>query len=427
VEVVFKIVNKLDSTFSKSYSVRKSLMNRTQLIKLKPSERKELPHLWKYFIKLFLDSVFKSKKVSTISNFIFSQGTSEELRINHVHAQCPEIDIKSIRAYRKDELIYQKRNIKSFFRKLKLTWCFISVYLKNRKYLSKHNVAWLPEMYRQLLQIIMLSDSNIRMVFYYAFTPTTYICSYLATSLYRNEGVLLTSNTTVFPHNRYTYLPKCNLGPCSKFQLIETDNFIRNNWINVKAVELWGLEEVDVYSRLIEQNAEYDICIYSSGSWARNENLFRVRDINLLRSYKYLDTPGYKMFFNLIELIVKLKSHNKKLNIIVYPHPYERKLFLENEIAPPYLKLLEQNSIDFDITGENSIGNIYKSKVSISVSSTMTTDRWHLGLPAFIFDGRQKEYEKIISVRREYVGGYQKYCYSSMEELESKLNFELTK
>lgn len=237
------------------------------------------------------------------------------------------------------------------------------------------------------------------------------------------EIKISSSNSMVFPYNRYTYLPNVDFILCSKYQEQEIKNFVKNKWLKFKSIERWGLEEVDIYTDDYLKNNQinkFKIGFYSSGEWARIEGLDREFNIDNLRINKHINNPAAMFAYETLFFLIQYCSI-KNLKLAVYLHPFERELLNTYGIEPPFLAQIKQNPNIYCSTSANSISNVYEAEIGVSVFSTTIWDRFNFDKIGFL--ALLKGYEFLINSK--YLGEYNQYVYSSIKELEEKLNKEI--
>ena len=105
---------------------------------------------------------------------------------------------------------------------------------------------------------------------------------------------------------------------------------------------LWGLEEAIEYDKVQASNPEYDIGIYSSGHWARIDGLYRTLDIKRIKNGEFLNNSLNILFKEIVLKICKIANQNN-LTVMVYLHPFEKILYHDHGLKPPYLELIKKN------------------------------------------------------------------------------------
>ena len=201
---------------------------------------------------------------------------------------------------------------------------------------------------------------------------------------------------------RYSYFPKVHCCLCSEYQKYEWRNYINFGWAVCNDVRMLGLEEYYIYKDIIPQTPKYDIGVYSSGWWARIDGIYQSTDIESIKNGNFVNNKIYKSFLALLDVLTILKI-NYGYSVIVYPHPYERRLYKEYSVEIPYMKILKEKGFYFDQNNEiNSISKIYECKLGISMGSTITADRWNLGLDALSY--QPEGLDEIMSLN--YMGPY---------------------
>ncbi|NQW43605.1 MAG: hypothetical protein HQ463_09265 [Bacteroidetes bacterium] len=250
------------------------------------------------------------------------------------------------------------------------------------------------------------------------FSAEIYVTSYLISSFKSIE--ISTSNSMVYPYNRYSYLPNAHLKLCSKYQEDEIKIFVKNNWLVCKTIERWGLEEVDIYTDEYLKNNNsntYKIGFYSSGEWARIDGLDREFNIDNIKNHLHLNNPAALFAQNILNFTIQFCAE-RQLSLAVYLHPFERDLLNTHGIEPPFLSQVKQLPNVYCSTAPNTISNVYEAEIGVSPFSTTIWDRFNFDKIGFI--GEVKGYEYLID--RKYLGAYNQYIFNTRNDLEEKLN-----
>ncbi len=302
-----------------------------------------------------------------------------------------------------------------------LAW-FFSMFKK-----KKTNVGWMINVFELALQAILLSKQKRKFYFFFSLYESSYLLCYILSSFFKEECIMISSNSPMFRPMRYSYLPDANLKLCSVFQYEEYTFFSKNDWMKYKSIELWGPEESKYYDNIDDKQVKYDVAIYSSAEWARNEFYWRERDIEKIRRHELTSTFIYKIFDEMVlDTVLDLKRR-MNLQVVFFPHPFERQLASNYQIFPPYMEKLKNMGVEFVNDGENSIKTIYQSKVAVAECSTIIMDRWNLGLDAYVFSGAGYEKKFKTDFDYRYLGKYQQYCYNDKADLREKLEACLVK
>lgn len=418
----------MDIDYLDNYLYLKSIVNRIALNKNEGFHHLNRISLLISLSKAFGSILFKSRKVKSFDYFVFSKGINNDLRKRHVSENLIVDDLDRVKCFNPMQNIYVSMDFTTIFRQIKIFFYFFLSFLFYHKNSSRFNIHWWLIWYKQINQVIQLSNQKeIQFIYYNAYLIETFLTAKIGEKYTRLNALFVLSGTSMYTYNRYTFLPESDFVLCSSVQFEELNIFQKLNWVRFKNISKWSLEEVDDYKELTNRFPKYHIGIYSCGAWARRLDFLRENNIDKLRKNDYSILPGYVLFDKLIDSIIQIKYSKPHIRIVLFPHPYERKLYKTEGLTPPYLKKLNANGIELNLDGKNSIQQIYDSEIAVSISSTACTDRWNLNLKAFIFDGTDYNYRNFVFVKREYIGKYGKYCYRSMDELKKKINAELAK
>lgn len=277
---------------------------------------------------------------------------------------------------------------------------------------DKHNLKAYFLVFNTVVSLILLNKQGKKIHVFQIFDVRNYLPAMLSDWYPELELKLITSSSILYASNRYCFTPASEIIYCSDYQKFEIQTFIDRNWFVIKNYKLWGLEEANQYDLLEPKDPVYEIALYSSGEWARRDGIFRVNDIEAIQRGDFLENELYQQFEQIVVELSKVIKQNG-LTLAVYLHPYEKSLYREHQLVPPFISLLEKSigkqfEVDFD--NENSISKIYESRLAVSLLSTSISDRWHLGLEGVMFENNETtNFRKII-------GNYGNFVFSTMDE-----------
>lgn len=226
-------------------------------------------------------------------------------------------------------------------------------------------------------------------------------------SQYMQRKVYAITGSTYMYTKRYSYFPECIVGICADYQRVEIDNYIKKGWFVCKEVRMTGFEEYDLIKDIKPTSPIYDIGVYSSGWWARKDGMYQVTDVEEIRSMKYCNNKYQQNFVDILNTLGPY-CKEKKLRVIVYPHPYERRLRNDYGIDCPYRGILNEYGFAFDDDhSTSSISKIYDCKIGVGIASTIVAQRWSLGLKAIsLYDDLIAEWVDI-----NYLGKYKQFFF----------------
>ncbi len=409
-------------------SVIKSLLSRSAL---------NISHLsfWEYFkqsivlsyriLYKFLSILFKLKK-KPVDHLIFCFKTNTSVRIQHVkeYAEVNKIDIFDHDDHM-DYFYYSSITIKKV---IKLAYIFFifqlsliySLFLKDR-----YSRIWIVDFFEILVRGLLNSGDQVSYYFYVSLNLKSYLSSFLLSTWLKEECIVISSSTPLFKLQRYTYLPDVSFRLCSKFQKEEAKLFIKLGWQKFKDIDLWGLEEIHITSKLHKVEPNIDLGYYSSAEWARNYYYWRESNFERIKSGVSKNNFYYKMFMHYLKNLIIYKNSKPNTSLKIYTHPFERKLKENYGIIPPYTKLATDNNISIDYELSSSLEKIYECKVGIAIGSSIIFDRWHMNLPGLIYSGRGYEREFLPGYYYKYMGKYQKYCFDNEKDLLNMIDKKL--
>ena len=409
------------------YQIRKSVVFRTKYLKgdlgFFSLLRKVLILQFKATITIIFLPLSYLKTKSKI--VVFNAGTTERVRKQRIYFTKKYTHENEIVAANSS---FKGKFLACLFRPKMLTFIIrlylafsISLFLQ-LFYKTKIEIDWIFGFYKNLIHLCSLKEKkNLVVYFFLPSSLDTYLCALIGSHWFANINInIISSNSLLFSINRYLYLPNAGLKYCSQIQREELSFYTSNNWINVKNIEFWGLEEAAELDLIRNKGQIYDIGIFSSGGWARDNNLLRIKEIEVLRKNPNLENTLFRIFEKILETVIILKlKHN--LKVIVYPHPCEREA-IRNGVPLPYQSQLDKYDITLDIDGRNSVSKIFEAKVGVASVSTIVFDRLHYNLPGFVYAGTGF---KDFLIDPRYLGKYREFCFDSYQSLSDKIESQL--
>ena len=285
---------------------------------------------------------------------------------------------------------------------------------------QKIRLDWIANSYDFFISILISEPKNIYIFKYYH--PSSYLLARMLEQ-YAIERNLF--GTKIFVGKGDGFFYKCCRYDNTAMPIVivpseihesELNSYIKRGWFRKKVIENWGPVDSNLAFLKDKVNSiekfDYDIGIYSSGEWARVDGLFRTDDIDGIKSMKYADNPLYKDFLNILDFLIEF-SKSRSLKMKIYLHPYERNLIKEYNIYPPYLKLAEQEGIEFDYKEESSTKKIEEPFLGVSLQSSIIVERLMIGLIGFM---------KPLNINPKFFPKeYRIYFFENLRELEKKL------
>jgi len=375
-------------------------------------------------LKLFLELVVFTLKI-LFGRFriheeavVFNGGDndpSKVLRSYHIRNNNIEEEITFINSISK---FSGKLNISKLFKVVGVFFLALLCSFFRKESIERKSVI---SLYSGLIQLCYLSNST-QIIFYQVGLPHSYLLLQAASEFFpKFNYIVVGSNSLLYSDNRYFHLPNCKFKYCSKVQLEELKIYQRNNWFKSKTVDFWGLEESLFFDKLdVNKVPSYDIAIYSSGGWARQNNLMQMDAIQLNNEGINKENLLYKLFNSILQVVIVLKQEHG-VTAVIYPHPHERRL-MKSGVVLPYLKLAKEHGIEINLHNDNSIQEIFSSKLAVASVSTMVFDRLNFDLKGFVFSGKG---QKDFLVNPVYLGSYSWVCYNNNDELKNKIETEL--
>ena len=408
------------------YQIRKSIIFRTKYLREDYAFFLRLKHVLIIQFKALMTILlipFKLYKLNA-GIVLFNAGTKPlviDQRGYFIKKYTGEEKITSAMSGFDGRFFYDGFSAKMIFFILKLYTVFSLALFSQILFKPKIDINWSFGLYKNLIQLCLLQDNRVSCYFFLLSSPETYLCALFGSIYFKKLSVnVISSNSLMYSDNRYLYMPDAKLKYCSKIQKEELRLYIIKRWVEVKEATLWGLEEASEYDRIKYKTARFDIGIYSSGGWARDQNMLRIKDFERLQKHPNLDNYLYKIFEEIMKVVIGLKNSHD-LQVVLYPHPCER-LAMKNGVCLPYQHLLDKYDIYLDGEGDNSIEKIFEAKVGIASVSTIIFDRLHFDLPGYVFSGTGI---KDFLIDPRYLGKYADYCFDGPEDLTEKIIKEI--
>jgi hypothetical protein len=176
---------------------------------------------------------------------------------------------------------------------------------------------------------------------------------------------------------------------------------------------------VDERAAYVPSDPVYDLGFYASGDWAREDGLYRARDIEKVRAGVYRDNIYERYAERVLEALVEYATSRRR-TLRIYMHPYERTLLHEHGIEPPYRGLADGTLVTIDDRPGDSRGAFYEADVAVALRSSTIWQRLDLGLDRsfmYAFDD-----PSLGNMLPESLGEYQRNVFTSADDLYAKLD-----
>ena len=400
------------------------------------AKRHPQPYAWKYQARLFVMSLlmlwslpFRLRRVRARAIYYdnLTDERSQQRRKYFLakHTGIPESQWVAFAGDRPFAKIYFHRlRLSTIWQVHRLAWRLVGAAFVGMFKPTRLHWLWKVKFANMALQQVIFHDGSHPQYLFFSYEQTTYLSSLLTSHLVRGfVPHIISSNSVLFSNNRYQYQPHAHYRLCSAFQEAEVASYQERGWMEFRSVELWGLEEAETLDAVPKSEAKVDIGVYSSGSWARNARYFRSGNIDWIREGKFHENAMYLQFLPMLEAVIAYKKATGA-SVKVYFHPFETMLYQQHDIAPPFLSLLDQADIQYEIDGKSSLENFYEARVGVAISSTILFDRMHYGLAALYYGGEGIPH---FIIEPRYLGDYQQYCFQGPEELQMMLGKALEK
>lgn len=345
-------------------------------------------------IYLLFTAVFFRKKVVVpkgVENIFFELSDNQiknRTRFLEYHLQQPFFGFtlntgKSIPAF------------KNLFRKLKMAWPFFKAMLSalfSRSYVN-------PRFYSKLLQMIFIVEEVVlrykpeRIYFFHTYFLPVSICS-----LYMSDKLPVFSVSGNTPLAKWSpYKVYDQLIVCNRYQLEELEFLKKKKQIEFNNYTFYGNENQEVHDKYSHwkkaaNTATYDIGIYTMGFWARKKGVHRINNFNQIASHPDFKNNEYDSHEKKMMDFIKQITAELNLNIIIYPHPYERQIFKQTSLKSYYSGMEKLPEFNIDFEGGSSNQKFEDCKIGITTFSTVGFDRLNFNFNS-IFYVKKSEFD----------------------------------
>ncbi len=168
-----------------------------------------------------------------------------------------------------------------------------------------------------------------------------------------------------------------------------------------------------------ESRPLYDLGFFSSGDWAREDGLYRARDIEAVRAGRYRGSVYERCAEEVLRWLAEYAATQRR-TLRIYLHPYERELLNEHGIWPPYSGLADGEYISMDVQPGHSRGGFFEVDVAIALRSSTIWQRLDLGLErSFMYAFEDPEVGNMLP---ESLGAFRHNVFGTADELFCKLD-----
>jgi hypothetical protein len=241
----------------------------------------------------------------------------------------------------------------------------------------------------------------------------------LVRSLGRERGIetyYAPSNSTLFDDARYGVYEGVRLVLCSKAQEEELHSLQTIGWLRLRKTEvIVGGNPFGYELRGLPRDIRYDVAFYSSGEWASRNGIWRVDDVAGISAGRYSGSIYDIVAREIIAALVRL-ARERGLRFAVHMHPYERQLWREHGLRPPWCSLLDgEHSLIAEWAAERH-SNIYDARVGVVTLSSVLFDRLESGLPTLVYQPTARRPGQVF-YRLEHIPSLAPFRFSDMAGL----------
>jgi hypothetical protein len=283
--------------------------------------------------------------------------------------------------------------------------------------LSKRRYAWWGGVFTTAHALAQASDRITRVYVFRPYDRRTYV---LVTFLARHTAIVpyyVFQGMPLYFNQRNLHVP-IPVVLTSKVNLPEVDFFRRAGHFKASEVLYFPQEYLLERERLQPSAPVYDIGFFATGDWARIAGRYIATDVALVRSGAYRGNVYEQHAERVLSALVAYASSRRR-TLRIYMHPYERSLFREHGIEPPYRGLEDGELVTIDDAAGTSRDAVYECDVAVALRSSTIWERIDLGLDRslmYVFGGG------LDNFLPESMGPYRGNLFASVEELEARLD-----
>jgi len=280
---------------------------------------------------------------------------------------------------------------------------------------SERRYFWLGGMLLEI-QAIARALPGLRRVYCFAmFDRRPYLVATFLARRTHVEVVPVFQNIPLYRNCRFLHL-ELPVVLTSAVNLPEVDYFRSRGWFRATEI-VYRSQEFG--AEVARAEPSVDIGFFSSGEWARADGLYQSRDVEAVRAGEFGDNPYARKAQWLVETLADYAREAGR-SLRIYPHPYERRLWTEHGIEPPYAHLSDGERVTIDRSGEHSREKMFEPRAAVSLQSSFIWERLDLGLDAsFIFEFQDREMNAYL---RESLGRYAANVFADDAELRRHLD-----
>ena len=255
----------------------------------------------------------------------------------------------------------------------------------------------------------------------YITPPWDRCCYCIATFLQRHTSAevrLVYQSMPMYGNLRRLHVPVTAV-VTSRVNVAEAEYFRAAGEFRAAEIVYRSGQFVDERAALVPSSPVYDIGFFATGDWAREDGLIWARDIEQVRAGAYRGNVYERYAEQVLETLVQYAASRQR-TLRIYMHPYERRLFHDHGIEPPYRELADGELVTIDDRPGNSRDAHYEADVAVALRSSTIWQRIDLGLErsfTFAFDD-----PALGNVLPEALGEYQANVFRSTAELVAKLD-----
>ncbi len=406
------------------YKVRKSLFFRLRFFRLQKDRKLGVSHKLSLILtlaKMPLYVLFKLKK-SDQNFLVFSHGSDLESRSYFLKKNLGlnRNEILFFDAIKGVNFYYRSYSSKAHIRALSFTvravlFAILDIFFGN----SNIQKYWYATAIKNMAQITLTGHQFEAYLLFSLYRPASYLTALFSEEENLNYYVSL-SNSILLGTNRYTELPSGKALWCSKMQEEELKILAEKDWVHC-AEYIQATNEDVFYHEKINTDIEvkYDLGIYTSGFWARDAKGNQQNSEQLVANQTSSKNYDYQVFLNrLLYPVIKFKKKYPVFSVCIYLHPYERNLYRNHQISPPYLENVVACGIAVDFSDQSSLNKIFETRIGISATSTIIGDRLDNGLVGYYVSNLDEKGNVLHQqIDERYFGEFSRIALRSDDEL----------
>jgi hypothetical protein len=238
-------------------------------------------------------------------------------------------------------------------------------------------LSYLGRAMRHIMDVGPAAMAAKRVYIASTYDPTFYFAASWLKDVMGADVWILAGNTPMYRWMRPCHL-RAPIVLCSRVQEPELRSLAEQG-INHAGPAVYAGNEYALDLVGVSKEPSVDMGYFSSGMWARIGGLAQTRDIDGIRAGRYADNPFYAATEPIIEAMAGI-ARERNLRLVIYLHPFERRLMNEHGIRPPFARFADDVNIVLSTAEGSSRPHMFEPKVAVSLQSTIIWERIDAGV-----------------------------------------------